>query len=217
MKIFNDTIFNRITCGLAAGLVFAVAGLTAGDLRAQETKNSQLVAQDVTGSALSFVQLVINDGFSVLAGNASTDARHGALSAVFDRNFAGADIGRLALGDQWNGAAPAAQARFVDALGDHFAGLIVSSLPDGRFQIFDATDAGLTEQGAPRFDVATVFVGDNVSIRVVWSVVTVDRELKIQDITFGRQSMLASQRDVFAQILARNGGSLEELTAEIAG
>ncbi len=202
---------------LAAGAILALSGLLPGEVSAQNSANSQLVGRDVVGSAQRFVQLVIHDGFSVLAEDGDADTRRGALSAVFDGAFAGAEIGRLALGDQWASAAPAAQTRFIAALGDHFADLISSSLPMGRFQIFDASDAGVSDLGDPMAEVVTVFVGDNASTRVVWTVVAIDDHLKVQDITFGRRSLLESQRDSFAAILARNGGSLEELIAEIAG
>lgn len=172
--------------------------------------------EDPTNVAPLFVEIVIDGGIDALTGTRRNRAESQEIfRQIFREFFATENIGQLVLGPLWLTATETQRERFLDALGIYLGNRVIDRVPNGQFFVRDAVLTGRSPLGAPSAEVITVFVGQNFSARVPWTVSIVDGELKVLDIRFAGNSFLLDQRNTFERVLRRNGNSLDDLIAEI--
>ncbi len=225
--------FTPLIVGLAFGLVMSqIHSASAGDPVA--TNSIQFVSNDVGGvaptnaepspdavdgnfsSALAFVDILTREGMSALTDNSlSSSQRQATLRQVFQESFAAEDIARLILGRYWRSATDQEKLMFGDSLAVLVADTLVHNLPVGEFKIFSAQQIDGVLNGTETVEVKTVFVAENVSTIVYWTLNHTANEYKVFDITIGGHSFLMAQRNSFEHSIQRNGGSVEAAVAEL--
>lgn len=183
-----------------ASLFFAVAGpARAGD-------------DDGLREALAAVDRLGNEAVAILrdAGLEPT-ARQAALAELVHRRFALQRIGRLALGRHWKGADPADQAAYA-ALFERYVLATYARLVDFY------TDQTLEVAGATPVKggvmVSSQLVGTR-SAAIDWRLVEDGQDWVVVDVVVEGVSMLLTQRNEFASIIERNGGSIRPLLAHL--
>ncbi|MCZ6763722.1 MAG: ABC transporter substrate-binding protein [Alphaproteobacteria bacterium] len=178
---------------------------------------AQAVDAETGDAAVAFVGDLIDHGISALSDDSLTRGeRHEKLRQTFHHSFATDDIARLSLGPYWRGASAEDRISFIGALGRFFSTVLLRNFPGGDFRTFSTVDTHDTPEGHLVTDVNTVFVSQNISTPILWSVGKKNGEMKIVDVAVGGHSLIFTQRDKFEETLRSNGGSIPDLVAAMA-
>lgn len=191
----------------SVSLLFAFASLflvAAGPARA--------AGGDGLREALAAVDRLGNEAVAILrdAGLEPT-ARQSALAELVHRRFALQRIGRLALGRHWRGADPADQAAYA-ALFERYVlatyARLVDFYTDQRLEVAGATPV----KGGVM--VSSQLVGTRTAA-IDWRLIEDGQDWVVVDVVVEGVSMLLTQRNEFASIIERNGGSIRPLLAHL--
>ncbi len=167
--------------------------------------------------APQFIQVLTAQGVTALT-DASLEPleRRAAMRDTFTTSFATEAIARLTLGRHWITASDEEKEHFIVALTEFVASTVVDNLPTtGHFEIFATNEIDSPESENRRFEVNTVLVTDHFSSPIIWTIDVIEGQPKVLDLAINNKSFLQSQKTEFATILRRNGGSIEDLIAQI--
>ena len=138
-------------------------------------------------------------------------AREAALAELVHRRFALERIGRLALGRYWRSADPAEQAAYAE-LFDRYVLATYSRLVDSYTgQRLEVASAAPVKGGVM---VSSRLVG-NRPAAIDWRLEGNGQDWLVVDVVVEGVSMLLTQRNEFAAIIERNGGSIRPLLAHL--
>ena len=146
--------------------------------------------------------------------NVSDEARFEEFGRLFRESFAIDAISRFALGRHWRRATEEQRKEYRSL----FADFIVRTYA-GRFRQYSGET--LTVEGEREINERDTIVSsrintpDGTSIRVDWRVRTKGGDHKIVDIIVEDVSTVLAQREEFASMIRRGGGSIEGLIAEL--
>ena len=207
----NDPAFGEF--GSAAGRIEIAQDVEIGDPRFSVES-----FDDAVNIAPHFIEALIGEGIVTLIDQShDRQERRELFRETFRRSFATNEIGRLIIGRHWNTASDEEKLAFLEALGGIIADTLLLNFRSGQFEIRAARAIVDVPQGGQRIIVNTIFVSENISVAVPWTVTVADGELKVLDIVVFGSSYLLTRKDEFAETLRRNGGSLTGLIADMDG
>jgi phospholipid transport system substrate-binding protein len=168
----------------------------------------QATAQDPR----DFVKLLGEEAIQVLAPDVSPSQRLSRFRALFSAQFDVPGIGRFVLGRYWRAATPREQQEFLALFQEYVARAYSARLGGFGGEPFRVT-------GAHPSGVETV-VNSEIAlasgpIGVDWYLANNGGRYKITDVYIAGISMKVTQRDEFAAVIQRSGGSVEGLLTQL--
>lgn len=156
--------------------------------------------------AESFIAALGDEAIAILKSNqGDKDTRHAEFSRILNKNFDMDAIGRFALGRYWPTATADEQKQYI-AL---FKTMVVDVYTE-RFSEYSNQEfvvVGGKPAGARDVVVNSLIKGSGQPIKVDWRV----RNNKVIDVIVEGVSMSVTQRNDFASIIQRNGGTVASL------
>jgi len=162
--------------------------------------------------AATFVNDLVSHAVAVLRDHQLTDQdRERKFHALLDANFDIPRISRFVLGRYWNGTSEQEQ-RVFEQLFERWTVRIYSS----RFKEYSGETIKVTGSRAESETGTTVSsevipIDSGPPIKVDWRVRHDDGGFKIIDVTVEGVSLALTQREEFAAVIGRNGGTIEGL------
>lgn len=186
---------------LAAAVALIVLALTAAP--------GQAAAQD----ARAFVSALGNDAIQVLGPSVSPDRRLARFRELFHNDFDVPGIGRFVLGRYWRVATPPQQQEFLGLFQEYIVRAYSVRLGQYGGEPFRVT--GSRPNGGETIVSSEIIRPNGSRVAVDWYLINEGGQLKITDVYVGGVSMKVTQRDEFASVIQRNGGSVAALIAQL--
>lgn len=186
---------------LAAAVALIVLALTAAP--------GQVAAQD----ARAFVSALGNDAIQVLGPSVSPDRRLARFRELFHNDFDVPGIGRFVLGRYWRVATPPQQQEFLGLFQEYIVRAYSVRLGQYGGEPFRVT--GSRPNGGETIVSSEIIRPNGSRVAVDWYLINEGGQLKITDVYVGGVSMKVTQRDEFASVIQRNGGSVAALIAQL--
>lgn len=173
---------------------------------------AQAAGDDGLQQALATVDRLGHEAVGILRdAGLEPGARQAALAELVHRRFALERIGRLALGRYWRNADPAEQAAYAGLFERYVLATyarLVDFYTDQRLEVA----AAMPVKGGVL--VSSQLVGRR-SAAIDWRLVEDGQDWVVVDVVVEGVSMLLTQRNEFASIIERNGGSIRPLLAHL--
>lgn len=185
---------------------FAVFALALGLLFAAAPRSA--LAQDPQ----AFVSALGARAIQVLGPSVSPGQRLDRFRDLFNADFDVAGIGRFVLGRYWRAATPQEQQEFLSLFQEYVVRAYTARLGGFGGEPFRVTGA---RQNGPETIVTSEIVLANGPIGVEWHLGDHGGRYKITDVYISGVSMKVTQRDEFAAVIQRNGGSVEGLLGQL--
>lgn len=166
--------------------------------------------------AVAFIDTLVNKALHVLAQqNMTEQQREQHFSTLFKRNFDIPRIARFVLGRYWRTASPSERQKFIDT----YREFIIRSYAS-RFSGYGGETVKVTGTRPETADIIVVnseivHPNGDPPIRVSWRVRKGPDGFKIIDVAVEGVSMMLAQREEFASVIERNGGTVAGLTKAI--
>ncbi|MGH6990325.1 MAG: MlaC/ttg2D family ABC transporter substrate-binding protein [Stellaceae bacterium] len=163
-----------------------------------------------------FINHLVNAALQVLAQHGLTAAqREQRFDQLLTQNFDVPRIARFVLGRYWRTASPAERQKFIDV----YRSFIVVSYAT-RFSQYSGETVKVTHVRRETADISVVsseIVHPNGEppVKVSWRVRKGRNGYKIIDVGVEGVSMMLTQREEFASVIERNGGTVAGLTSAI--
>jgi phospholipid transport system substrate-binding protein len=162
--------------------------------------------------ASAFVGTLGTQAIQVLGKNVPPAQRLQRFRQLFASDFDIPGIGQFVLGRYWRIATPQEQQDFLKLLNEYLAQAYSARLSEYAGEPFRVI--GSRPNGEETVVGSEIIRGDGSKIRVDWYLI--DRGgWKITDAYVGGVSMKVTQRDEFASVIQRNGGSVAALIAQL--
>jgi phospholipid transport system substrate-binding protein len=168
----------------------------------------QAAAQDPR----DFVNSLGEQAVQVLAPGVSAAQRLSRFRALFSAQFDVAGIGRFALGRYWRTATPQEQQEFLALFQEYVARAYSARLGGLGGEPFRVTGA---HPGGAETVVNSEIVLASGPIGIDWYLANDGGRYKITDVYIAGISMKVTQRDEFAAVIQRSGGSVEGLLTQL--
>ncbi|HLY46179.1 MAG TPA: ABC transporter substrate-binding protein [Stellaceae bacterium] len=167
------------------------------------------VAQD----ARAFVNALGNDAIQVLGPSVPPDRRLARFRELFHNDFDVPGIGRFVLGRYWRTATPPQQQEFLGLFQEYIVRAYSVRLGQYGGEPFRVT--GSRPNGGETIVSSEIIRPNGSRVAVDWYLINEGGQLKITDVYVGGVSMKVTQRDEFASVIQRNGGSVAALIAQL--
>ena len=207
--------FLRHTAALALVLACAAAP---GSTRAQSPAASPAAVPAATApmnSAPSFIVEMVGRAYGAARDPAlSPPARREKLQALVRQDFDLPAIARAVLGSHWRGASEADRAQFTAAFADYMVALYAPQMASygGR----PLTITGQRAESDVTIVSTTISQANGAPpVGVDWRMVKAADSYRVTDVVVERVSLMQTKREEIGAVLARSGGGLGGLTAQL--
>ena len=163
--------------------------------------------------AAGFVQQLVGQALAVLATKGMPEGeRERKFAVILTQNFDVLRIARFVLGRYWAGANDDERKQFIEA----YRNYIIRSY-SARFAEYSGESVKVTN-ARPESDTISVVNSDIIHpngdppVKVAWRVYKGADGYRIVDVDVEGVSMMVTQREEFAAVIQRNGGTVDGLT-----
>ncbi len=167
------------------------------------------MAQD----ARAFVGTLGQQAIQVLGPSVPEAQRVARFRQLFQNDFDIPGIGRFVLGRYWRIATPQQQQQFLQLFQEYIVRAYSTRLGQYGGEPFHVT--GARPNGDETIVASEIIRPDSSRIAVDWYLVGGAGHYKITDVYVGGVSMKVTERDEFASVIQRNGGSVGALIAQL--
>ncbi|MGH6979601.1 MAG: MlaC/ttg2D family ABC transporter substrate-binding protein [Stellaceae bacterium] len=174
------------------------------------------VRADTEPNARQYIGALVSKALRTLADTKTNEAqREQAFDGMLRENFDFPRISRFVLGRYWSAASEADRAKFIEV----YREFIIRSYAS-QFNEFNGETVKVTNQRAESGDIIVVnsllvHPNGDPPIKVNWRVHKQGDSFKILDVDIEGISMLLAQREEFASVIQRNGGTVAGLIQAI--
>lgn len=169
----------------------------------------EAAAQD----ARAFVSTLGEQAIQVLGPSVPLPQRVARFRQLFHNDFDVAGIGQFVLGRYWRAATPQEQQEFLQLFQEYIVRAYATRLAEYGGEPFRVT--GARPNGVETVVSSEIIRPNGGRIVVDWFLIGLGGGYKITDVYVGGVSMKVTQRDEFASIIARNGGQVGALLAQL--
>ena len=163
--------------------------------------------------ARAFIAALGQQAIAALGPSVSLAQRVERFRALFHNDFDVPGIGRFVLGRYWRVATPEEQQDFLQLFQEYIVRAYATRLGEYGGEPFRVT--GSRPNGPETIVASEIARPNSAPIEVDWYVLQEGGHYKISDVYVGGVSMKVTQRDEFASVIARNGGRVGALLAQL--
>jgi len=171
---------------------------------------------DTSSEASDFVQALIGKALAILKqSNLSASDRDRAFGELLSQNFDIPRIARFVVGRYWSSASEEERNRFIDT----YRNFVISSYAS-RFAEYTGETVRVT-RARPESENVTIVNSELIHpngdppVKIAWRVYKQTDGYRIVDVDVEGVSMMVTQREEFASVIQRSGGSVAGLTQAI--
>ena len=201
MRIDRRSFLTRTAASLAVG-----AALLGGALPSP--------AEAVTADAAqAHVVATVDDVLALVQAPGTAQSKAPQLRGIMEARASMPQIAQAAAGRTWREMTPEQQARFTDAFTDYVAEIYAR-----RFQEYEGQQirvSAVRDAGNKGMLVESSVIGGGAPIIVEWLVSDRSGRVAINDIVIEGVSLVLTQREEIAQMLASRGNDVEQLIAAL--
>jgi phospholipid transport system substrate-binding protein len=162
--------------------------------------------------AQAFIAALGQQAIQVLGPGVPEAQRLAQFRALFHNDFDVPEIGRFVLGRYWRVATPQEQQEFLGLFQEYIVRAYSARLGEYAGEPFRVTGA---RPAGDQILVSSAIARPSGPVGVDWYLANRGGRLLITDVYVGGISMAVTQRDEFASVIQRNGGSVAGLIAQL--
>jgi phospholipid transport system substrate-binding protein len=163
-----------------------------------------------------FIDKLVNSALQVLAQHGLTEQqREQRFEQLLTQNFDVPRIARFVLGRYWRTASAAERARFIAAYRDFIVESYATQFSDYSGETVKVTGSRPETSDITIVSSEIIHPNGDPPVKVTWRVRKGAGGYKIIDVGVEGVSMMLTQREEFASVIERNGGTVAGLTAAI--
>jgi len=163
--------------------------------------------------ARAFVNTLGKEAIEVLGPNVAPAQRLARFRQLFHNDFDMPGIGRFVLGRYWRIATPRERQEFLGLFQEYTVRAYSVRLSQYSGEPFRVT--GARSNGDETIVASEIIRPNGSRVNVQWYLIGGPGQYRITDVYVGGVSMKVTQRDEFASVIQRNGGSVEALLGQL--